>query len=463
MKKIYAIALAAAVAANASAALNLSARADLVSTVKKERIKKCAPDKSVSRFAANAGLLKAAAGKNVKSDAGAFDVEGIYVGSFGDYYFSNSVGLVEQDCQAEITDGYLVINSEWFLTNLVCPYDASTHSISMKSLDLGPISLDNGNTYYYARIEPFEYDWSLNGGEGDIVARDYTVTFDPVTGKIEFPDDHGVSWVVYADDSYSVWAGYLDAFDIVSLQRVDEELDPDYGWTSMGNATFMDGWLLPAAGIDQKDPSNWYEVELQQSDFDNNVYRLVDPYKGNCPLASENASTKRGYIQFDVTDPDHVTFAKVDAGFVNAELNFTQMYCLNVLSFLSGAYSMDVQTIISIMSEEMPYTTFRNGVVSLEAKLNDDGVLENDAVFGDQDDAFGGYEWKDGEGNSADMTTKIFFPGANESGVSNVAADASACNSVRYYNLQGQPVAAPAAGTMVIRMTGDRTEKIVVR
>ena len=124
---------------------------------------------------------------------------------------------------------------------------------------------------------------------------------------------------------------------------------------------------------------------------------------------------------------------------------------------------MDVQTIISIMSDEMPYTTFRNGVVSLEAKLNDDGVLENDAVFGDQDEPFGGYEWKDDEGNSADMTTKIFFPGANESGVSNVAADASPCNSVRYYNLQGQPVAAPAAGTMVIRMTGDRAEKIVVR
>ncbi|MDE7388475.1 MAG: hypothetical protein K2M97_04400, partial [Muribaculaceae bacterium] len=42
----------------------------------------------------------------------------------------------------------------------------------------------------------------------------------------------------------------------------DPNKDPNEGWTSLGNATFQDGWLLPAFSIDQTDSANWYEVEL---------------------------------------------------------------------------------------------------------------------------------------------------------------------------------------------------------
>lgn len=462
MKKFYAIALATSVALGASAEKELTLRSDILPKSAKEL--KTAPYRNATRFIDRADVLRAAAARKVaKAGEAAFDIEGNYTGTFGDYYFQSSVGgLVEEACVAEITSGYFVLDSDYFITNIVAPYDAATYTISLNAMDLGPVTLDNGASYYYARIEPFEYDWALNNGQGGIAPKDYTVTFDPATGKIAFPADHGISWAVYKDQYYKEWAGYLDAFDIVSLQRVDENADPDQGWTSLGDATLMDGWLLPALGIDQTDPANWYKVELQQNDANKNVYRLVDPYKGNCPVADMNSSTKRGYIQFDVTDPDHVTFATVDACVVNANADLTKFYCHNVLTFLAGYYSLSTADVISMLGDDMPFTTFKDGVLTLSSGIAEDGSIENDAVFGDQYETYGGYGWQDEEGKPVNMEARIYFPGY-ESGIEDVVAAPSDASAVKYYNLQGQPVASPAAGTLVIRQIGDKVEKVIVR
>lgn len=464
MREIYTIALAAAFALNASAANETMLRGELHPTVKRNMTVTPTVNRTVMSIAASGKLAKAAPTmKASRAEATAFEIEGNYEGVFGDYYFANSSGKAEtHDCTATLEhdgDGlYFVLNSEWFVTNLVWPYDTETHTLSVNAMELGLVPLSNGETYY-ARIEPFVYDWDLNGGDGDVVPKDYTVTFNPATGKIAFPVDYGVSWALYNDNAYTDLAGYLDMFDIISLQHLETEpTDPNEGWTSIGNATFMDGWILPGAGIDQTNPKNWYEVELQQNDADKNVYRLVNPYKGNCPIANMNASKKNGYIQFDVTDPNHVTFAATDAGFVNSEAAISKMYCLNVLSMYMGSFNTTAQDVITEIGDEIPYTTFKDGVVSLGSAIDSEtGKTVYDAVFGDQTETFGGFTWGDG----VNMTTKIFFPG--KAGIENVSADASADAPVRYYNLQGQPVATPAVGTLVIRQQGDKVEKLIIR
>ena len=191
--------------------------------------------------------------------------------------------------------------------------------------------------------------------------------------------------------------------------------EPEEEWTSLGEATFMDGWVLPLFGIDQNQEENWFKVEIQQNVANENLYRLVDPYHAaGFPAKSYNESNKVGYIEFDVTDPDHVLVNPhmQDAGFALSDVGITKFYPYNTLQFFVNYYGMPTSTIVSLMGEDgMPYTTFKDGVLLL-GFLDDEGDPWYDANFGDQYDNEGGYFWNDEDGNPADMTTMILFPGA---------------------------------------------------
>ncbi len=226
----------------------------------------------------------------------------------------------------------------------------------------------------------------------------------------------------------------------------------------------MDGWVLPLFGIDQTDPANQYEVELQQNNDNKNIYRLVDPYHGNSPVAADNGSSKAGYIVFDVTDPDHVVFKTVESGFALAQVGLSKMYCMDFLSAYMGENNSDnVQTIVDALAQneiDIPFTTFKNGVVNLPSTFKNatDGY-ENAACFGIQGDFYGMYVWQSQSGAVANMTAKIIFP---ETGIDNVVAGETDA-PVKYFNLQGIEVAKPAAGQVVIRKQGNNATKFMAR
>ena len=257
------------------------------------------------------------------------------------------------------------------------------------------------------------------------------------------------------------WFG-IDKITLGPDPATDPDYDPDLGWTSVGDAEFVDGWILPAYKVDQYDYA--YNVELQRNDETPTLYRLVDPYHGNFPMAKDNECKRAGYIEFDITDPNYVIFIPVEAGFANADAGITKLYCLNCLSMYIGAFAQmglpyTVEQIVQIVAGEAAYTTFKDGVVALGSFEHPEKGTIYDACFGIQGDKFGGFAWlPDNEGDvTPNMEARITFP--EEAAISDVVAGAD--NSpVEYFNLQGMRVDGPAAGRVLIRRQGTHAVKV---
>lgn len=449
MKKFYTIALASAVALSASAGTGLKLRTNADFSAR--ALKTDAPvmlKQSVKELANAMPALK----KSKKAAASAADIAGEYTITLGDYYFQGSVGEFEDDCTVSAESGVVV-----FEPTQTLPFggslDEANGTVTFTTLGLGLVNFGEAGSYY-VRQEPYIYSYD----EEDIILQDFTATY--ADGAFSFPAESGISWVAYSDENYTQAYSYVDILDLLAcVKNASDNDDDNTSWTSLGNATLMDGWVLPGLGFDQTDPANQYEVEIQQNNDNKNIYRLVDPYKGDSPAAAFNASTKTGYIQFDVTDPDHVVFDAVDAGFVNSDLDITKFYCINVLTSLMDYYDMTAAELISELGDVAPYTTFKNGVVSLGSVPGNNGTTVYDACFGDQTDKYAGYGWVDENENRTNMAAKIIFP---ETGIDNVVAG-EADAPVKYFNLQGIEVAKPAAGQVVIRKQGNNATKFMAR
>ena len=386
------------------------------------------------------------------------DITGDYVGTIGDYYFEDSVGEYEDDVTA-VQDGTTVtFSSPSFNTDVIATIDPATGVITFNpSENLGAIELDG--TTYYVQFQPMQ--WITDDpstGKGHVAYEPYSATYNAETHEITFPADHGFVWNAYRDQALTALAGTLNGFDVVKLTWVDPSIDPNEGWTSLGEATFKDGWLLPGVKIDQTDPANWYKVELQQNDENEKVYRLVDPYKGNCPIAQYNESTKPGYIQFDVTDPDHVVFATdVNAGFANSQMGIRTLYCSNTYGAmveLANANGIPVDELLANMGEGYQFSTFKDGIVTIPSWIGENGY-ENEAAFGLTAGEID-YGWIDTEKKPLNMEAKIFFPGVDSIRELNAKSEAT---SEVYYNLHGQRIAKPTVPGLYIR----NNQKIVVR
>lgn len=394
--------------------------------------------------------------KNNGSGSDNDGIAGEYTIYIGDYYFENSAqSTVTGTATIEEEDGYIIIScDEYFPSDIIAGYNPATGEITFAQMYIGTINYQG--TTLYVNFEPFVYDYD----EG-LIKQSWNATFNASTGMITTEADHGVSWNAYADEDLTQQGGYLQVLDLEGMMKKSGS-GTNGSWTPVGEATFMDGWLLPALGIDQTDPENWYNVPVEQNDDNPNIYRLVDPYRYG-PIAEYNESTTTGYIQFDVTDPDHVVFALVDAGFASAMANITSFYCYNTLTYYCNYMGMSADQIISMAGDEIPYTTFQNNVVTLGSTVFEKGY-DNDACFGDQANPTGGYSWTDEQKQYANMATSIDLSEitSDNNGVTEIV-NSSDLAPVRFFNLQGIEVARPASGQVVIRVQGAKATKQIAR
>ena len=286
-------------------------------------------------------------------------------------------------------------------------------------------------------------------------------------GRISFPEND--IWAIgdYDNEQSGFWI--LTKNNILSKKKASNPDDPNDGWTSLGYATLQDGWVLPGLGINQLDPQNWYEVELQQNDDNKNIYRLVDPYKGNCPVKDKNTATNTGYIQFNVTYPDFVTFdvinsdEHIDAGFTCSSLGIAKMFCSNMVTYWCNKFNLTLETFINEYSYSPTFktgSTFKDGIITLPAEKAFTVGYYNDASFGYPGDPKGGGQWLAPNSSTrfVNMETKIFFP--ESAGVSDVCVD-NESSEIEYFNLQGVKITDPSKGQLLIRRQGDKTDKIV--
>ena len=450
MKQIYTIALAACVALTASAG-ELTVRT--LNPVKKN-VKATAITMVKKELPAMATMNKA------PQKAEAASIEGEYTFTVGDYYIGE--GEVEETVTVSVADGVVTITPDpsttCFVTAVSAAYDAATGELTFTNgPTLGPVQTSQGN--YYTRFEPFAWD---NTAE-KIVLGEFKATY--ADGKVTFPADHGFSWPAYSDEACTdrINGGFFGIFDAVGMEKYEDPENPNEGWKSVGNATLYDPWLLPCFGILEDGEGNGYAVELQQNETTASLYRLVNPYKGECPVAEYNTCTKNGYIEFDIADPEHVWFNTTEAGFANSQLGVTKFYPSDLLSSLALGYGMTAADVIEILGDGLPYTTYKDGVVTLGSmeEVTEDGETSTiyAACFGIQGKQYSAYGWTDkNTGEATPMTGKIVFPGA---GVSNLGVENS--GKARYFNLQGVELARPAAGQVVIRVCDGKSVKMLAK
>ena len=353
-------------------------------------------------------------------------IEGEWVFQFGDYYFEDSILGSLFLTYAAAVEGNIVYftyvgeedKSYLPFTGMIFD-DEDGAVIVFTKTHIGQVR------DYQIFQDPYDYNSFTNSIEhGNVYAFYY-----PEGGILEFMPDTGIAWSAYYDEAGQNIAGYFDIFDIINgRQEISED---NYGeWEDMGEALFMDGWVLPALAIDQTAPENQYNVPLQRNKENPNLYRLVGPYHYG-PLAFINESQDTGHILFDVTDPDHVVFLQADAGFSSAALLVNRFYCYNRLGslLLKGTHGFTIEEIIANEGDAIPYTTFKDGVVTL-SHTDVDGNVTYDANFGYESDPFGGFCW-----DYANMDAKITFPVAAVERI----PDNNAVNSP-VYNLQGVKV-----------------------
>lgn len=431
MKKLYTLALTAAVALSAAATPQLETR---TLTAK-------------SQFKAVPAHTIAGVNKMAKAPAAAPALTDI----LGNYTLTYVVELeAGATCEYEVT---MTSGSTTGTVAIDIPFVNGTNTLTMKlegTYSDGTITFAGGQTFSGVTIT--YYHW----------AADYKSFSTVPTISASWS---GTGFVFDGDDCIGLPAGgdsfyfLADEFNLTKIVD-DPNANPNEGWTSVGEATFQDGWVLTAFGVDQTLAENHYKVELQQNDADQNVYRLVDPYHGNFPLVARNQSTKVGYIQFDVTDPDHVCFAAVEAGFANSSLRVSKMYCYNALGWAVVYTGKTAAEVVAQVGEEFDYTTFKDGVVTLASYPNvEKGGFTSDACFGVQGEINGGYGWSDNQKLGVNMEAKIWFP--TGAGVEDVTVS-EAEGAVEYYNLQGVRLERPAAG-VVIRVQGGKATKMLVK
>lgn len=446
MKKLYTSALAALCVFGVSAGINgAQLRSDNV-------VKKSITETAVKANKSMSLLFERTTSEKVMSRAGeeSYTVEGEYTIYIGDYYNGEeSMGPIEDVATIQRDGSDLYIDSPYFNSNISATFDEETGEISFKKINLGELEIQG--KVYYIRFEPFYWD----NEKEDVVVKNYTAKFDPATGSIAFPAEHGFSWAAYSDAKYKMQVGYIGIFDVEGMvPYVEDNSDPNEGWTTIGEATLEDAWISPSYTWENGDQVNPADVpitaELQQNDAQPTLYRLVNPYKDpSWPIVELNQSTKTGYIVFDIADPEHVIVkAGYPAGFKNSNGEFYVFGLLGYQIYGVGSEWDDsmLPELISLMEQDgMAFDTYKDGVVTV-----------NKSVFDINPKCTKAYTWTD----NPYVVSTITLP-SDAAAIIDIEANENA--PVEYFNLQGVRVNNPVAGQFVIVRQGSKVTKTIVR
>lgn len=381
------------------------------------------------------------------------DIAGDYVLVLADYYFEESVGIIEADATiADNGDGTITISCpEQFGAPVTAAYDPSTLKMTILPTPTTVIdAVDFFGQLFYITFDCGKYveDEEDNG---DLVSGEISAEFFPEDGAFDFAEDTFMGWRAYdngSDFSEEKFIGWLNLFDIlggIKAEPIDEEQVGQ--WKSIGTATFVDAWITTAyadmAG-NALVPSDYpIQAELQQNVDNENIYRLWAPYHSEDFVGLEdNVSNYQGQIVFDVTNPDNVVVkAGLPAGFNDGEFEFYTFNALGwVINYFGEPETEDewIDYYNFLAEEGIPSDTFKNGVVTINESIFD--VARRCETF---------YYWE----KAATAVSTITFPNAAVEEI-NVAE-----SNTRYYNLQGQRIARPNG--LTIRLKNGKAEKII--
>ena len=130
-------------------------------------------------------------------------------------------------------------------------------------------------------------------------------------------------------------------------------------WTSLGMATYTEDVITAAYGIDNVS----FEVEIQQSDNNEGVYRLKNLYRAGTGLFSfynfkdATGAASDYYITIDCTNPDAVTIAEQPLGFTLVGMGELRLFSTAAGTFKDGVITFPkngLSLVIPTISDNFP-------------------------------------------------------------------------------------------------------------
>lgn len=291
----------------------------------------------------------------------------------------------------------------------------------------------DGDIIFY--LKEANQEGEVLDGKSDAAATVGTIA----TGAITFPATD--IWAL-GDYNAENLGWYFLCYNNAFGQEIEENPDD---WTDFGTATFIDGWGISGAG---KNPADYpWVVEIQQNVETSSIYRIHNPYKAEgCPLSSVG---KLGNIVFSIDNPACVlVYPSYFSGLMNGS---EKLYFFNLEGnfFMAGATFEEIAE--AFAEQDMPMSTYSNGVVDIP-----------NCRFDIEQSCTKNYVWQTEQGASLVnmMKSKITFD-RMPSGIDEVAVSENNA-PVEYFNLQGMRVVNPENG-LYIRRQGNKVEKVFVK
>ena len=413
------------------------------------------------------------------STRAANEVAGIYAQEA--YDMTGDGGWGYGSCTVDI-EGESVIITGWGVDPITGTYNAADNTITIDNQVVGLYNsggVTGSKQFIHTELAP-KYD---ENGEPELFpdgSQKYVMTpmntplvigFNPETQRLEAPKMTILNVCVIKETGEV--AGYMFLTQANTLMRYPEKIN-EAGWIDYGYTEFIDGWLAQGETV----ADFTWKVRIQQNSVNPGKVRLVNPYNNEytpAQLKASNACPIEGCIEFDITDENcvmSIPSVLAPSGYMNEE-----EYGWLGMPFLysdAGCFYFDMindatsdeelptyeQMIEGLGTENIGWREGNNVIVkSCRQGFSSRLMMNyNDYCWYTLDEATGEYE-------GVDSDTSFVLPDAllnYLSGVEDVASE-PVNTDVRYYNLQGMEVKAPAQGELVIMKKGSKTSKIVMK
>lgn len=242
-------------------------------------------------------------------------------------------------------------------------------------------------------------------------------------------------------------------------------LDDSAQWDRLGKATFTEGFISCVLG--QFFDVETYEVDVERNKTNHGLIRVVDPYKG-WSAADQFAldHNHSHYIYFNIENVDNVYVLSSPLGIRMDPYGEFGIYS-DYAEFLDN-YGKEICDMLGLKTGG----TYRNGVIEYDADCDIKllPVAWGEYVYTNYKD---NPEYDEDAAEAAKNAGEVYdvpeyLPGdfrldMSKAGIGSIAVDFSTDDTATYYNLQGQRVSRPAAGTVCIKVQNGKGTKVQIR
>lgn len=248
-----------------------------------------------------------------------------------------------------------------------------------------------------------------------------------------------------------VWSNRQTMFD-TRIALPGYSLTPVYEqgtWKNAGTATITDGWFGPRCGEYAGVP---YEVAVERNIDRDGIYRLVNPFTSSAASAMK-ARVNEGpepegdyYLTIDLSNPEIVSIPVQPSGIMVEGLS---ILIGNYVGYVSETFNWDYAT-----SAEFITNGYNGDYVD---KVEDGVITVKCPAYGVPGTFRYEFYWPNAEEFMPTVINlKNVLSSVNEIDMENASQP-------EYYTLQGIRVTNPTPGSIVIRKTANKAEKIMIR